>query len=88
MVQASHSDAVSAVKPYAKRLAKTYASVAGLAALGWFVLSALVMPDLVFDWFMGPLTVVSMVRIVVTSTTVAGTAVAIFFAGIAYERYW
>ena len=88
MAQVPQVDAVSTLKPYAQRFAKIYAIVAGLALLGWLVLSAWIMPNLVFDWFMGPLTVVSLARIVVTSTTVAGAAVAIFFAGIAYERYW
>ncbi|AEH39523.1 hypothetical protein [Halopiger xanaduensis] len=79
--------AVSRAKPYAKRFAQTYLAVAALAICGWLVLAALLMPDLVFDWVMGPLVVISSVQMVVTSTAVAGAAVAIFGAGVAYERY-
>ena len=88
MAQVPQVDAVSTLKPHAKRFALTYVAVAGLAALGWLVMSALIMPDLVFDWFMGPVVVFSSIQLAVTSTAVAGAAVAIFFAGIAYERYW
>ena len=87
MEQVSRSRAVSTVKPYAIRFAKIHLALTLVATIGMIAFGVWAMPDLVFDWFLGPVYAATSFKIMLTSTNIAAGSVAIFAAGIAYERY-
>lgn len=78
---------VSKAKPYALRFVKIYLALVAVATIAWLIIGVALMPDLVFDWFLGPVYVGTSIHMALTSTAVIAGAVVVFAAGVTYERW-